>query len=29
VAAIHDLKEGNLRVAREVNILRTISDELH
>jgi len=29
VAAVHDLKEGNLRVAREVNILRTISDELH
>lgn len=29
VAAVHDLKEGNLRVAREVNVLGTICDKLH
>jgi len=29
VATIDDLKEGNLRVARKVNILCTVSDELH
>jgi hypothetical protein len=29
VAAIHDFKKCDLRVARQVNILRTISNELH
>jgi hypothetical protein len=29
VAAVHDLEESDLGVAREINILRTISDELH
>ena len=29
VAAVHDLKEGDLGVAREVNILGAVSDELH
>ena len=29
VAAIHDFEKCNLRVARQVNILRTISNELH
>jgi len=29
VAAVDDLKEGNLGVAREVNVLGTVSDELH
>ena len=29
VAAVHDLKERDLGVAREVNILRTVRDELH
>ena len=29
VTAVHDLKEGNLGVAREVNILSAIRDELH
>ena len=29
VAAVHDLEERDLGVAREVNILRTVRDELH
>ena len=29
VAAVHNLPEGNLRVARQVNILRAVGDELH
>jgi hypothetical protein len=29
VATVDDLKEGDLRVAREVNVLRAISYELH
>ena len=29
VAAVHDLEESNLRVTREVNVLRTVGDELH
>ena len=29
VATVDDLKKSDLRVARQVNILRTISDELH
>jgi hypothetical protein len=29
VAAVHDLKEGNLGVAREVNILGAIRYKLH
>jgi hypothetical protein len=29
VAAVHDLEEGNLGVAREVNILGAVGDKLH
>jgi len=29
VATVDDLKEGDLRVAREVNVLRAISYKLH
>jgi hypothetical protein len=29
VAAVDDLKEGNLGVAREVNVLGTVGDKLH
>jgi hypothetical protein len=29
VAAVHHLEEGNLRVARQVDILCAIRDELH
>ena len=29
VAAVHDLEERNLRIAREVHILGAVSDELH
>jgi len=29
VAAVHDLEKSNLRVTREVNVLRTVGDELH
>jgi hypothetical protein len=29
VAAVHHLEEGNLGVAREVNILCAVGDELH
>jgi hypothetical protein len=29
VAAVYDLEERNLRVARQVDILCTIRDELH
>jgi hypothetical protein len=29
VAAVDHLEEGDLRVARQIDILRTISDKLH
>jgi hypothetical protein len=29
VAAVHHLEKGNLRVARQVDILGTVSDKLH